>query len=133
MDTEAPSGHLDTSQPDRNRWIAAGGVAGAILASSCCVIPLLLFSVGVSGAWISNLTALEPYKPVFILVALGFVGYGFRQVYRKPAECDDGAACARPLPSRLVKTALWASLVLIVIAMFWTWIAPVVAPLILGL
>lgn len=133
METEAPSQPLDTSQTDRSRWAAAGGIAGAILASSCCVIPLLLFSVGVSGAWISNLTALEPYKPVFILMALGFVGYGFRQVYWKPDECDEGTACARPLPNRLVKTSLWASLVLIVIAMLWTWIAPIVAPIILGL
>ena len=44
----------------RNGWLAAGGVVGSILASACCVVPLLLVLLGVSGAWIGNLTKLEP-------------------------------------------------------------------------
>ncbi len=120
--------------PDRKaRMIAAGGILGALAASSCCIIPLILFSLGVSGAWIGNLTALAPYKPIFIAITLGFLGYGFWMVYRKPKPCADGASCARPLPNRLVKTALWASTTLIVIALFWGKIAPVVAPILLGL
>jgi mercuric ion transport protein len=47
----------------------AGGLA-ALLASTCCLGPLVLVGVGVSGAWISNLAALEPYRPVFIAAAL---------------------------------------------------------------
>ena len=49
--------------------LAAGGVA-ALLASACCLGPLVLITLGVSGAWISNLAALEPYRPLFIGVAL---------------------------------------------------------------
>lgn len=49
---------------DRQNWVAAGGVLGAIAASSCCVLPLVLFSVGIGGAWIGNLTALAPYQPI---------------------------------------------------------------------
>ncbi len=115
------------------RWIALGGVLGAIGASSCCIIPLILFSLGVSGAWVGNLTALSPYKPIFITLTLGFLGYGYWMVYRKPKPCADGAACARPLPNRLVKSALWVSTALILIALFWSWIAPVLAPILLGL
>jgi len=114
------------------RWMAAGGILAAIGASSCCIIPLVLFSLGVSGAWVGNLTALAPLKPYFITVAVGFLAYGFYMVYRKP-KCEDGAACARPLPSKLVKTSLWAATFLITVAIFWTWIAPVVAPIMLGL
>ena len=44
---------------------AVGSVIGAILAMSCCVMPLLFVTLGISGAWIGNLTALEPYKPYF--------------------------------------------------------------------
>ena len=117
----------------KTRMIAAGGILGALAASTCCIVPLILFSLGVSGAWIGNLTALEPYKPIFITVTLGFLGYGYWMVYRKPKTCNEGDACARPLPNRLVKTALWRSTVLILIAIFWTWIAPVVAPILLGL
>ncbi len=115
------------------RLIAAGGILGAIAASSCCIIPLILFSLGVSGAWVGNLTALAPYKPIFITITLGFLGYGYWMVYRKPKACADGAACERPLPNTLVKSALWASTFLIVLAIFWKWIAPIVAPIMLGL
>ncbi len=117
----------------KTRLIATGGILGALGASACCVVPLILFSLGISGAWISNLTALAPYKPIFVTITFGFLGYGYWLVYRKPAACEDGAACARPLPNRLVKTALWGSTVLVLIATFWTWIAPVVAPVLLGL
>jgi len=127
---------LDQPVSDGNRktkLIAAGGILGALGASACCVVPLLLISVGVSGAWIGNLTALALYKPIFIGVTFGFLAYGYWLVYRKPADCIEGEACARPLPNRLVKTALWGSTFLILVATFWTWIAPVVAPILLGL
>lgn len=51
----------------------ADGLA-AILASTCCLGPLVLIAVGIPGAWISNLTLLEPYRPVFIGTAPGCVG-----------------------------------------------------------
>ena len=121
------------AQTRKTRMVAAGGILGALAASSCCIIPLLLFSAGVSGAWIGNLTALAPYKPIFIAITLGFLGYGFWMVYRKPKACADGAACARPLPDKLVKASLWGSAALIVTALFWNQIAPVVAPILLGL
>lgn len=129
----AAGGRPASQDHGRARWIAAGGMVGAVAASSCCAVPLILFSLGISGAWIGNLTALEPYKPVFIVVALGFVGYGFSMVYRRPEACDDDGACAKPLPNRLVKSALWASMVLVLVALFWNWIAPVAAPILLGL
>jgi len=115
------------------RMIAAGGILGAIAASTCCIVPLILFSLGVSGAWIGNLTALESYKPIFITITLGFLGYGYWMVYRKTKTCVDGEACARPLPNTLVKSVLWGSTLLITIAIFWNWIAPIVAPILLGL
>jgi len=126
-------GQQSTSQSRKNRMIAAGGILGAIAASSCCIIPLILFSLGVSGAWVGNLTALAPYKPFFIVITLGFLGYGYWLVYRKPQDCCDGEACARPLPNRLVKGALFGSTLLIILAIFWNWVAPVIAPVMLGL
>jgi len=44
----------------RQRLVIAGGIIGALVASSCCIVPLVLFSLGVGGAWIGNLTALAP-------------------------------------------------------------------------
>ena len=61
-------------RPARKGWLAAGGVVAAFLASACCIGPLVLLTLGISGAWIGNLTVLEPYKPWFAGVALVFVG-----------------------------------------------------------
>ncbi len=107
----------------RKSLAATGGVIGAVLASSCCIGPLLLVSLGVTGAWIGNLTALEPYKYWFAVVTLGFLGVGFWQVYWKDKrECEDGSSCANPATDRIVKIALWFATVLVVLALtidFW--------------
>ncbi|GIX14779.1 MAG: mercury transporter [Paracoccaceae bacterium] len=106
-------------------WLAVGGVAGAILASACCIGPLVLLTLGISGAWIANLTALEPYKPIFAVIALGFIGAGFRQAYfRKPTVCAPGSACARPTMPRITRIALWLALALVLAALSVSWWAP---------
>lgn len=106
-------------------WFAAGGVIGAVLASTCCIGPLALLALGVSGAWIGNLTALEPYKPYFAAIALVFIGLGFRQVYFRPKPaCAYGSLCARPQSSRITKAALWSATVLVVLALTINWWAP---------
>lgn len=111
---------------DRKQGIAAaGGLLGAIAASSCCVVPLVLFSLGVSGVWIGNLAALAPYQPIFVIITLGFLGYGYYLVYRKPkAAHAENQACARQSPRRTVKIALWAATVLVAAAMAFPYYAP---------
>jgi mercuric ion transport protein len=111
--------------PPKQTWFAAGGVIGAVLASSCCIAPLMLLTLGVSGAWIGNLTALEPYQPVFLGVALVFIGLGFRQVYCKPKPaCEEGSYCAKPESALVTKTALWVATLLVVLAGSIDWWAP---------
>jgi len=104
--------------------VAAAGLLGALAASSFCILPLILFSVGVGGAWIGNLAALAPYQPVFALITLGLLGYGYYLVYRRQRQCADEEACARPLPSRLTKLALWCATVLIGAALVFPYAAP---------
>jgi len=109
----------------KKSFAAAGGVLGAVLASTCCIGPLLLVTLGISGAWIGNLTALEPYQPVFVTATLGFLGFGFWQVYIKPKKaCAAGSYCASPNSDRVVKTALWVATVLIIIALTLDYWAP---------
>ncbi len=101
----------------RATLLSVGGILAALGAASCCIIPFALFLVGVSGAWIGNLTALAPYQPVFAAVALGFIGYGTYLVYWKPkTACAEGSYCARPASSRMAKIGLWSAGVLVVIA-----------------
>jgi mercuric ion transport protein len=109
----------------RQRLVAAGGILGALAASSCCIVPLVLFSLGIGGAWIGNLTALAPYKPFFVAGTTGLLGYGFYLVYWKPRRtCAETAACARPIPSRIVQLALWIATVIVVSAFAFDYIAP---------
>lgn len=107
-----------------SRLLALGGLLGAVVASSCCILPLVLFSVGISGAWIVQLTALAPYQPLFVVFALTCLGIGFWRVYRPAVACDDDAICARPLPNRLVKGSLWVATALIVGAIAFDYLAP---------
>ncbi len=110
---------------DRKGLLATGGVIGAILASSCCVAPLLLLTLGVSGAWIGNLTALAPYQGYFVVVTLGFLAMGFWTVYWKPrVKCEDDSYCASPTADRVVKTALWVATALIALALGVNFILP---------
>jgi len=96
------------------RLTAIGSILGAIAVSSCCIAPLALFSLGISGAWIGKLTALAPYQPYFIAVTVACLGYGYWLVYRrKTVACAEGAACARPLPNHIVKAGLVLATILV--------------------
>ena len=114
----------DVKQPvdSSKNWSTSLGAVGAILASSCCILPFVFLMLGVSGSWIGNLTVMEPYKDYFALIALGFLGVGFWQVYFKPKkQCDEGY-CATPKSERVIKSVLWISTVLVLLALtvdFW--------------
>mgnify|MGYP005816625559 CR=1 FL=1 len=108
---------LERGELGRQRLAAAGGILAALGAASCCVVPFALFLLGVSGAWIGNLTALEPYQPMFAAIAAACLGYGFYLVYRRPKiACAEGSYCASPSSSRFAKIGLWTALILVVIA-----------------
>ena len=109
----------------RQGLMAAGGLVGALAASSCCILPLTLFGLGVSGAWISNFTRLAPYQPWFIAATVACLGYGYWLVHRSSRlACTDGASCARPLPNQIVKAGLILATILVLAALGLDFIAP---------
>ena len=119
LETERPSaqGHAGLA--------ATGGVAGALAASACCILPLVLFSFGVGGVWVGRLASLAPYQPWFIGFAAVSIGFGFWRVYGRPrADCAEGDACAQPLQKRLVKGALWSATVLVLAAIIYPFVIP---------
>lgn len=105
------------------------GLASAVGASACCVLPLTLVSVGLGGAWVAQLRALERFAPVFIGVAVVAFAYAFYRLYLKPAPCAPQTQCALPASRRRQRIAFWATLVtaklLIVFPIFY---ASLVAP-----
>ncbi len=113
----APGTDIDAGGSTQ-KLLAAGGILAALGAASCCVIPFALFMLGVSGAWIGNLTALEPYQPIFAIIAAGCLGYGFYLVHRNPkVACAEGSYCAKPGSNRTAKAGLWIATVLVVVAL----------------
>ncbi|MDW7749090.1 mercuric ion transporter MerT [Halomonas sp.] len=113
---------MPTSKSGRGP-LAAGGVA-ALLASACCLGPLLLITLGVSGAWIGNLTALEPYRPLFIAIALVAMGFAWRRIFRPAAICQPGEVCALPHVRTAYKSLFWLVSVLVLIALAFPYVLP---------
>jgi mercuric ion transport protein len=122
----APMTIKSGNQVERVRGlVAAGSLLGALAASSCCILPLVLFGLGVSGAWIGYFTRLAPYQPYVIAGTFTCLGAGY-WLARQGAtgSCSTEDACARPLPRRLIKVALLAATVLIIAALGFDWLAP---------
>ena len=84
------------SEPKTGRGALATGGVAAILASTCCLGPLVLVALGFSGAWIGNLTVLEPYRPIFIGAALVALFFAYRRIFRPVQACKPGEVCAIP-------------------------------------
>lgn len=97
-----------------NKGSMVAATLAAIGASLCCIGPLVLLGLGIGGAWISYLTALEPYRPIFVIIALIFLGLAFRKLYLLPSQCAPGDACAVPATRRNQRIIFWLVSVLLI-------------------
>ena len=95
--------------PDRGaRWGLAAAIGAAVAASACCTVPLLLVSLGVGGAWVGSLTAFEPYRPFFVALAVGALGYVAWREWRaaqlaaQGVDCDCEEDAVRPQTRRAI-------------------------------
>jgi mercuric ion transport protein len=104
-----------------------GGIIAAIGAGVCCVGPLVLLLLGISGSWISNLAALEPYRPLFILVVVMLLGYAGWKIYRPIEECEPDRACAIRTTRHRRKVTFWlttVSAIILITSNYWIlWLA----------
>ena len=107
--------------PLNTKTALVGGMLASIGASACCVGPLLLLSLGIGGAWIANLAALEPYQPVFIALVLMFLGLAFRQLYLVKQSCSSEANCAVDRTRKAQRLIFWitAPMMLGLVALPW--------------
>lgn len=102
--------------------LIAGGLS-ALLASACCLGPLVLIMLGISGAWISSLTLLEPYQPLFVGVAAIALILAARRIWRPVAACEPGQACQRPMVNRSYKVLFVMAVLLLAAALVFPLIA----------
>lgn len=103
--------------------LAFGGLA-ALLASTCCLGPLVLVALGFSGAWIGNLTVLDPYRPIFIGAALVALFFAWRRIFRRSPACEPGEVCAIPQVRTTYKIIFWVVAALTLVALAFPYVLP---------
>lgn len=97
----------ETQRRGRAGALGAAGLTG-VLASVCCVGPLVAVSLGIGGAMVAGMVAFESYRPALIAMALLALGYAGWQIYRRPASAgESGAVCALPRADRAYKVGFW--------------------------
>lgn len=99
-------------------------VLAGIGASLCCVAPLVLLSLGLSGAWVANLTAFEPVRPVFMGLALLFIGLSFHKLYLAAPICEPGKLCADDKVTHKQRLIFWAVTIPLLSLLAFPWFAP---------
>ena len=111
--------------PRAQRVAAAVGLIGAVAASSCCMLPLALFTLGAGGPWIGKLVKLAPYQPYFIAASIACLGYGYWLVYRSSRrKCAVGKDCGSSAANRLVMSSLVLATALVVLAVAFSLLVP---------
>ncbi|MDO9238488.1 MAG: mercuric transporter MerT family protein [Methylicorpusculum sp.] len=117
--------HQDPETPDSTTsWIGVGAVLAALGASACCVGPFLFLSLGMGGAWLSSLTAMEPVRPFFIILTLVFIALGYRKLYLTPHRCDTDESCGISDIQRRQRLMFWLGSAFILILLAFPWVAP---------
>ena len=99
------------------------GIFTALGASICCVGPLGLLALGVSGAWIGSLTALEPYRPIFIVLTLAFLAIAFHRLFFARQVCAPETACANLCTLKRQRLAFWIVAILVIGLISVPWVA----------
>lgn len=112
------------SQPKNGRCALVTGGVAAVLASTCCLGPLVLVALGFSGAWIGNLTVLEPYRPAFIGAALVALFFAWRSIFRPVQACKPGDVCTVSQVRTAYKAIFWIVAALVLVALAFPYVLP---------
>ena len=116
----------ETGAADKKAWTTTWlGALGALAMTSCCILPLVLVSFGVTGVFIAQLGVLYQYKWITFALSAACIGYGFYKAYRPiPTEaCADGT-CARPMNRKLMRSSLWIAPAIVTVAMIFPYLTP---------
>ncbi|MEY2343291.1 mercuric ion transporter MerT [Acidithiobacillus sp. IBUN Pt1247-S3] len=113
---------MSESQIRRGALVVSG--LSAILASTCCLGPLILVVLGISGAWIGNLTLLEPYRPIFIGAALVALFFAWRRIFRPVPACKPGEVCGIPQVRVTYKLIFLVVVALVLVALGFPYVLP---------
>jgi mercuric ion transport protein len=79
--------------------------------------------LGFSGTWIGSLSALEPYRPLFLgftLIALLLAAF---RIFRPAKDCDEDGSCSTPRTRRTQKFIFSIVALLAVVAFAFPFLA----------
>lgn len=112
---------MSTQKPSNagTNWSMGAGLGAAVAASACCTIPLALVSFGIGGAWIGSLTALAPYRWIFVALALAALGYAAYNEWRLSQQPDCDCETVFSSTTRRSLLGIGALVVLTLVASPW--------------
>ena len=94
---------------NKSGLLIGGGIIASFIASFCCIGPLILTILGISGA--AAFVKLEAVRLPMILVVLTLFGFSGFTLYRKRNSCEPGSICADPKKYRRMVVFYWIGLV----------------------
>ena len=83
---------------------AAVSVVAAVIASACCIGPVVLVLLG-AGAFGASLASLERYRPIFLTVTTTFLAVAFYAAYRPVEDCG----VCEPSSRQRVRLIVWVA------------------------
>ncbi len=91
----------------KERNALAGSLIAGLLASICCIGPLVLGAVGLGSLGFAS--ALAPLRPWFLGLTAVLIACGFYLAYwpQSTETCAPGEACATPASRRGQRVVLW--------------------------
>ncbi|NDB62052.1 mercury transporter MerT [bacterium] len=122
-----------TSAPKVLGGLAAFAGIGAILASSCCVIPLVLAAVGASAGIFGAFQTLAEWRmPLLSVAVLSIIGGWFTWWKKRNVICSSVVSCSTSTRSNTSVTLLSISSLIIVLGLSWEYIEPLLLKIIKG-
>lgn len=101
----------------------SGGIIAGLAASVCCIGPLVLVALGVGGAAAGLLEFVAPLRPIFIGLALLFLGLAAHRLFWAPRVCEPGTACADPRTLRNQRLVFFGVVIVVAALGAFPWYA----------
>src|SRR5258708_37198305 len=110
---------------------AAGSVVAAIVASFCCILPIVFALTGFSILGASAL--FDAWRPYLLGLTFGLLGLGFFFSYwPRKQQCAPGSVCAMPATNRSSRLMLWLSTAAVILFAVFPFYSGPVAELLLS-
>jgi mercuric ion transport protein len=103
-----------------SRTAVAGSVVSGFLASACCIGPVVLTLLGLSGGALAH--RLEPLRPYLMVLTYGLLAGAFYLTYGgRAVACEPGVVCASRPVGRMSLILLWVGTVLVLLSTTFPW------------